>query len=171
MGAPDGNDEPDVAIIAACGENRVIGAGGGLPWWIPEDWTYFLETTRGGTLLMGRVSFEGLLPDPSWADSRECVVVTRHREFAESRGATAAGSIGAGLAEAKARGRAVWICGGEAVYRRLLPEARRLYLTLVHERPEGDTFFPDWRGVFDREVWRRESGDANRRYTFKILER
>ena len=45
-----------------------------------------------------------------------------------------------------------------------------LHVTLVHATiTDGDTFFPDWRGHFTREISRRESSDANWRYTFLTL--
>jgi dihydrofolate reductase len=47
----------------------------------------------------------------------------------------------------------------------------RLHLTLVHAEISGDTYFPEWRHLAWREVSRRESRDANYRYTFSVLER
>jgi hypothetical protein len=35
----------------------------------------------------------------------------------------------------------------------------------------GDRFFPEWRGIFTREIARREEADAHWRYTFFTLER
>ena len=36
---------------------------------------------------------------------------------------------------------------------------------------EGDTYFPEWRQLAWKETWRKDSADANYRYTFSILER
>jgi dihydrofolate reductase len=47
----------------------------------------------------------------------------------------------------------------------------RLHLTLVHAEVPGDRYFPEWRHLAWREVSRRESSDANYRYTFFTLER
>jgi dihydrofolate reductase len=41
----------------------------------------------------------------------------------------------------------------------------------VHAEVSGDTFFPEWRHLAWREVARRESADANYRYTFFTLDR
>jgi dihydrofolate reductase len=44
------------------------------------------------------------------------------------------------------------------------------WLTLVHAEVPGDTYFPEWRHLPWRELQRRESSDANYRYTFQTLE-
>ena len=43
-----------VWAIAACGTNGVIGAAGGLPWKIAEDWAYLLDMVKGGIVIVGR---------------------------------------------------------------------------------------------------------------------
>lgn len=65
----------------------------------------------------------------------------------------------------------IMICGGQRIYEETLPIADRLLLTLVHAEVPGDTWFPEWRHLPWRETWRKESRDANYRYTFSILER
>jgi dihydrofolate reductase len=52
-----------------------------------------------------------------------------------------------------------------------LERPMRLQLTLVHADVPGDTFMPDWREMAWKETARRESADANFRYTFFTLER
>ena len=81
--------------------------------------------------------------------------------------------MGAALGAAETLPGEIYICGGQRVYEEaiVLPQARRLYVTLVHARVPGDRFFPDWTTRFTREVARRESADANWRYTFLTLER
>ena len=46
--------------IAAMSENRVIGRGNEIPWYIPEDFKWFKETTMGHVLVMGRRTFESI---------------------------------------------------------------------------------------------------------------
>jgi dihydrofolate reductase len=67
----------------------------------------------------------------------------------------------------------VYICGGERVFAETLALSRpmRLHLTLIHTEIPGDTYFPEWRHLVWREFGRRESSDANYRYTFFTLER
>ena len=65
----------------------------------------------------------------------------------------------------------IMICGGQRIYEETLERADRIILTLVHAEVLGDTYFPDWRHLNWRETDKRESSDANYRYTFSILNR
>lgn len=159
-------------IIAACAENRVIGRDGRLPWRIPEDFAFFEKQTAGSTVIMGRISYN------TWTraaqEGRHVIVITRDISLARPN-VQVASSLTAALALAEAPGLPgeIYVCGGESVYREamLLPQAARLYLTLVHAMPEGDKHFPDWRAIFPRELSRREGADAQWRYTFLTLGR
>lgn len=159
-----------VNLIVACGENRVIGRDGQLPWRIAEDWEFFRRQTTGQIVVLGRLSFE------AWksiaAEPRHAIVVTRHPEIARDSVQTAA-SLAAALALAEPLSGEIYVCGGERLFAEAmaLPQAQRLYLTLVHAAPAGDRFFPEWRAVFPRVLSRREGHDANYRYTFFALGR
>jgi len=66
------------------------------------------------------------------------------------------------------------VCGGQRIYAETLALAGtrplRLHLTLVHAEVDGDTFMPEWRHLPWRETARRESADANHRYSFLTLD-
>jgi len=56
--------------------NRVIGAGGKIPWHLPEDFKWFQKTTMGNVIVMGRKTFESLgQPLPN----RKNLILTRIR--------------------------------------------------------------------------------------------
>ena len=157
-----------VNLIVACSENRVIGRQGGLPWSIPEDTRFFQEKTRGHTVIMGSRSFGEW---PSSVQGRDVVVITQEPEKIPV-GVHAASSLPKALAVAQNLRGDIYLCGGQRVYEEGLAVGDRLYLTLVHATiDDGDTFFPEWRQTFTREVARRESADARWRYTFLTLER
>lgn len=60
--------------IAAMSENRAIGKEGKIPWYLPEDWKHFKETTAGSPIIMGRKTYESIgRPLPG----RENIVLTR----------------------------------------------------------------------------------------------
>lgn len=157
-------------LQVACAENRVIGRDGKLPWSIPEDLAFFHAQTAGQIVVLGRVCFE------TWPrvglDGRRPVVITRDRSLAAA-GVHVAGSLDAALAIAEALPGEVHLCGGERIYAEALALSRplRLHLTLVHASVPGDTYFPEWRHLPWRETARRESADANYRYTFFTLEK
>jgi len=119
----------EVHLIAAVATNRVIGVDGHLPWSIPEDWEVFLKKTRGGTLVMGRISFEDMRREPTWREDREYVVVTGRPEMVDTSEATACSCVDEAIETARQTGRPVWVCGGEAVYRDALASADRFHVT------------------------------------------
>jgi len=125
-----------VIAIAAMAANRVIGAGNALPWDIPEDMRWFVDSTRGKTLLMGRKTHESigcLLP------KRRTLVLTRSSEPIE--GVELVHDIGTAAELAVPAGE-LWICGGSEVYAQTLPWWDELLLTRVKRTVEGDAFFP-----------------------------
>jgi dihydrofolate reductase len=172
-------------LQVACAENRVIGRDGRLPWSIPEDLKFFHDQTAGQIVVLGRVCFE------TWPrvarDGRRPVVVTSRPPAALVRPRPPAGpapdpvetppltaaSLAAALALAEALPGEIQVCGGQRIYAETLAldRAMRLHLTLVHAEVPGDTFFPEWRHLAWRELDRRDSADANYRYTFFTLER
>ncbi len=134
-----------LSIIAAMSENRVIGRAGDLPWRLPDEMRYFMNTTRGHTVISGRRTFESFgkpLPD------RRNIVISRDPTFSPD-GVEAATSLDAAIDLAR-HDDELFIAGGGQVYPLALPRADRLYLTVVHARLEGDTFFPE----FDPHAWR-----------------
>jgi len=142
---------PRIALVVAVAENGVIGRGGGLPWRLPSDLQRFRKLTLGKPLVMGRRTY---LSIGRPLDGRDTIVVTRQADFG------AAGvHIAASLEEALALGRRlaaargaeeVMVIGGEEIFRAALPMANRVYLTLVHASPPGDTRFP----LPDPALWR-----------------
>ena len=156
-------------LQVACAENRTIGRDGRLPWSIPEDFQFFQAQTAGQIVVLGRVCFE------SWPrvrlDGRRPVVITRKVALAHP-GVQVAGSLTTALAVAETLPGEIHICGGERIYAETLALGRpmRLHLTLVHAEVPGDTYFPEWRHLAWRETSRRESSDANFRYTFYTLD-
>ena len=49
-----------ISIIVAMGKNRQIGIDNKIPWRLKSDFKHFKESTMGGTLIMGRKTFESL---------------------------------------------------------------------------------------------------------------
>jgi dihydrofolate reductase len=164
-------------LIVACGENRVIGRAGRLPFDIPEDKQWFHDQTANQTVVLGRICYE------TWprvqADGRQPVVISSQPEHIRRISAqksppavpAVAPDVPAALALAQNLPGRILICGGQRIYEETLPVADRILLTLVHAQVEGDTWFPEWRHLPWRETWRREGSDPNYRYTFSILER
>jgi dihydrofolate reductase len=128
--------------IAAMSLNRVIGAGGKIPWHLPEDFKWFKQMTTGHVIVMGRKTFESIgKPLPN----RTTVVLSR--SHFHHPGVQTVGNLAAlGLLVA---GREVFICGGAQVYTQALPQCSDLYLTLVKRTVEGDACFPKFEDRFE----------------------
>jgi dihydrofolate reductase len=141
----------------AVAENGIIGRGGQLPWRLPSDLKRFRKLTLGKPVIMGRKTYDSIGKP---LDGRDTIVVTRQADF----GAEGV-RVAASLEEAIELGRKlagercvdeVMVVGGEGIFRAALPLASRIYLTLVHAAPEGDTRFD----VPDRQSWRETSRES-----------
>lgn len=154
-----------IRMIVACARNRVMGAGGTLPWKIQADWDYFLETTRDDVLLMGRRCYEDFTEHAAF---RKVVVLSRDPEIQFIHGEKA-GNLADGLVLAQSMGKNTWICGGENIYREAMPLAEELYLTRIDQDYTGDTLFPPWEEFFTKEISRKEMITEGKRLTFLIL--
>ena len=175
MKVAPGNDEPIIALVVAMGENRAIGRGGDLPWHLHSDMRYFRKVTMGKPIIMGRLTFKSL---GRALDGRLNIVLTRDRDFT-ALGAVMAYSLEEGLDVARRAAAAagvaeIIVMGGEDIFREVLPQARRIYLTEVHASPHADTWFPD----LDMREWRevsREAHEAGPRddhaFSFVVLDR
>ncbi len=130
--------------------NRVIGAGGKIPWHLPEDFKWFKQMTTGHVLVMGRKTFYSIgNPLPN----RTTIVLTR----ANNRipGVITISNLNQIDRKTLALGdRQIFICGGAEIYRQALPLCSDLFLTLVQRVVEGDTFFPPFEDRFElvREI-------------------
>lgn len=128
--------------IAAMAENRVIGNHNTIPWHLPEDFKWFKKTTMGQTLLMGRKTFDSIgRPLPG----RQTIILSRNQLLIpNTQTVNTIESI-----ESVATSDTIWIAGGAEIYQLMLPKCTDLYLTRVHQRPVGDTFFPDFENHFE----------------------
>jgi dihydrofolate reductase len=135
-----------VQLIWAQARNGVIGAGGQLPWRLPEDMALFRELTTGGTVVMGRRTWESLPERFRPLPGRTNVVLTSDPRWS-AEGARRAGSVDDVLAAHPS----VWVIGGGVVYEAFLPHADRLVVTEVDTAVDGDTWAPpigdEWRRV------------------------
>jgi dihydrofolate reductase len=124
-------------MVWAQARGGVIGADGGLPWHLPEDLALFRRLTMGGTVVMGRRTWESLPDRFRPLPGRTNVVLTSDGRWS-SDGARPAASVEQVLAEHES----FWVIGGGAVYEAFLPHADRLVVTEVDTAAEGDTWAP-----------------------------
>jgi dihydrofolate reductase len=141
-------------MIVAMARNGAIGLDNQLPWYLPNDLKHFKSVTMGKPIIMGRKTYESIgKPLPG----RTNIVVTANSGF-RAEGVEVVHSpeqaVQLGLAIARRDGcDELLVIGGAELYRALLPQASRLYLTEVQADVAGDAFFPD----FHRAQWQELS--------------
>jgi dihydrofolate reductase len=124
--------------IVAMSENRVIGSEGKIPWHLPEDFRWFKQKTMGGTLIMGRRTFESIGKPLS---GRKTIILSRTPSADSPVPAYTLKTLFTDYVIHHPAER-FWVCGGGLVYDHLLDHCHYLYLTIVKRHVEGDTFFP-----------------------------
>ncbi|CAI8982812.1 Dihydrofolate reductase [Pseudomonas sp. IT-P253] len=163
-----------LSLIAALGENRVIGVDNSMPWHLPGDFKYFKATTLGKPIIMGRKTWDSLgRPLPG----RLNIVVSRQADLV-LEGAEVYPSLEAAVIRAQEWALAqgvdeVMLIGGAQLYAQGMAQADRLYLTRVALSPEGDAWFP----AFDVSQWKLVSNienpavDDKPAYNFEVWEK
>ncbi len=138
-----------VNLIFARARNGVIGKAGGLPWHLPEDMAFFKRATAGGTVVMGRKTWDSIPPKFRPLPGRTNIVVTRQAGW-RAEGAIRAGSLAEALALAPTE-RDVWVIGGADIYAQAEPLAHRALVTEIDADFDGDAFAPrfgpGWREI------------------------
>lgn len=141
-----------ISLIAAVSKNNVIGRDNDLPWKLPDDMKYFMTTTVGHTVIMGRKNFDSLPPKMKPLRNRVNIVITRNEKVLEGFDVKAVGSLQQAL-DLSPNDEEVFVIGGAQIYALALPHADRLYLTEIDKVVDGDVYFPP----FDKSEWTESS--------------
>jgi 2-amino-4-hydroxy-6-hydroxymethyldihydropteridine diphosphokinase len=154
--------------IVAISENYVIGKDGVLPWSIEEDWKIFLRKTKNGILIMGRLSFQEMIKEPDWEDTRTYIVLSHQSPKVDHPNVSYASSLEEALKIAESSGKPIWICGGESIYEDSLSFSGAIHLTRIKRTYEGDTFFPKFEESCFEPHSKIDSNYKDLSYTFEI---
>ena len=142
--------------IVSVTRDWAIGLEGALVVSNREDMRRFVRLTMGGTVVMGRKTLESFPGGP--LKGRRNVVISRGGH-ALPEGCECVGTPEAALAAVAAdEPGAVWLIGGESVYRALLPHCDKVFVTLNETSRKADAFFPR---LDEMDEWRlagREEG-------------
>ena len=163
--------KPVISIVVAIGKDRmgnnVIGKNNELLWHIPDDLKHFKAITMGHPIIMGRKTFESIgrvLP------GRTNIVISRNLSW-NHPGCVVSHSLPEALAAAERENTdEIFIIGGGEIYKETLPGADRLYLTLVKNLTEGDTFFPNY-PLFTKKVSEEKRDFNGLEYSWVVLEK
>jgi dihydrofolate reductase len=155
-----------ISLIAAMASNRVIGQQGTIPWHIPGEQKLFKQITIGHTAIMGRKTYESIgKPFPE----RFNIIITRQNDY-QAPGCVVAGSLEDALNKCPENEDEVFICGGGQLYTESIAIADRLYLSILNEAIQGDTYFPEFSEDRFQKI-HSEHIEAAIPYTYTIFER
>ena len=153
------------AIVVAIDKNNGIGADNDLLWQrdLPADLAHFKKITTGGSIIMGRKTFESIgRPLPN----RENIVVSRRPTGVPGVLTAASPTSAYELARYP-----IFVIGGGKVYANAIDDVDTLYVTEVQESfTQASVFFP----VINASVWKEisrehhEPDDLNK-YAFDFV--
>ncbi|HEV8515638.1 MAG TPA: dihydrofolate reductase [Cyclobacteriaceae bacterium] len=157
-------------MIAALARNGVIGKANDLPWHLPDDMKFFMQTTKGHHVIMGRKNYESLPEKFRPLPNRTSIVVTRQHDY-KAPGCIVVHQLEDGVKMAAKNGEPeLFIIGGSEIYKLAMPIADKLYLTEIDAEIEGDTFFPSYKKESWREISRQHhSSDDRHQFSFDFV--
>ena len=133
-----------------------IGKNGGLLVRIPEDMKRFKRITLGGTVVMGRKTYESL-PGKKPLPGRENIILSK--TLGQADGFTVLNSISELLSFLSEYDTdKVFVIGGGEIYRLLLPYCSDVYLTVIEHRLGADTFLPR---ICESGEWVKQGSSAS----------
>lgn len=155
-----------ISLVAAAGNNNVIGGNNKLLWKMPADMKFFMNLTIGHPVIMGRKTYESFgrpLRD------RRNIVITRDKNLTLN-GCEVVHSLDEAIKLIK-EDTEVFIIGGAEIYRQSMAIANKIYLTRIYGDFEGDSYFP----AIDDKEWKETShleqkADEKNPYPFAFLE-
>jgi dihydrofolate reductase len=159
-----------ISLIAALTQNHVIGKNKDLPWHLPDDMKYFMQTTKQHHVVMGRKNYESIPEKFRPLPNRTNLVVTRQTNFVAPQ-CIVVNSIEKAMTIAEEnKEQELFIIGGAEIYNLAMPLADRLYLTEIQTELDGDTYFPS----FNKKIWKEVSrkhhpADERHLYAFDFV--
>lgn len=130
-----------INIIAAVADNNIIGNQNQLPFTLKEDMARFKSLTIGNIVVMGKNTYNSI-SHPLKDRTNIIISSTMH----DIEGAIVVPNFDIAIQKAKEiakkENNQIFICGGQCVYQSAIHTADTLYITHVHQKPEGDAYFP-----------------------------
>lgn len=148
-----------ITLIAACDPNNVIGIDDKIPWYIPDDFKHFKNTTLNHPIIMGRKTWESL-PKKPLPNRTNIVISSKPVEGADHHFTDVIDT----LEFAKNISNEIFIIGGQTIYEQTIEFADRLLISRVLEKYDGNVFFPK----IDPKRWELVLCDP--RAGFKLLD-
>ena len=160
----------EIAMIAAVAENGVIGKDNDLVWSLPDDMKYFMNSTKNHYIILGRKNYESLPPKFRPLPNRTNIVITRQQGL-KLENTIVVNSLEEAIEVCKKDNQEkIFVIGGGQIYKQALPITNTLYITEIHQKFDGDTFFPEYDKSEWEETSREQHGtDERHKYAFDFV--
>ncbi|MBQ7793006.1 MAG: dihydrofolate reductase [Clostridia bacterium] len=156
-------------IIAHASRNWGIGKDNDLMFRLPKDMKFFRETTSGGVVIMGRRTLESF-PNQKPLPNRVNIVISRNPDFAPE-GVTVAHSVEEAREIAKTyTDKKIFVIGGAAIYKAMLPYCDTALITKVFEDADADSFILDFDNAPDWELVSQSDDIDDNGHTIRFTE-
>ncbi|NLC64754.1 MAG: dihydrofolate reductase [Erysipelothrix sp.] len=145
-----------ITLIAAMNKHRTLGLNGTMPWRNREDLQHFKDYTMNKTVVMGRVTYEGL---PKKLEGRNIFVVSRDEKYdIQDLKRYLEGDFDEEIV----------VAGGGEIYKEAIQFADKLVISIIHDNDViGDTFFPE----IDLTVFNKTKSVKFKTFTLEIYKR
>lgn len=145
-----------ITLIAAMNKHRTLGLNGTIPWRNREDLQHFKDYTMNKTVVMGRVTYEGL---PKKLEGRNIFVVSRDEKYdIQDLKRYLEGDFDEEIV----------VAGGGEIYKEAIQFADKLVISIIHDNDViGDTFFPE----IDLTVFNKTKSVKFKTFTLEIYKR
>ena len=161
-----------VSLIVATPSNLAIGKNNQLIWNLPKDMKFFMETTTGHPVIMGRKNYESIPKKFRPLKNRTNVIITRNKKYAAD-GCIVVNNLEDSIkALAKENYEEVFVIGGGEIYKRFLEKnlIDRMYVTHIDQAFDGDTFFPEVDySQWDSDTIMTHDKDEENPHSFKVI--
>ncbi len=129
-------------LIVAVDKNWAIGKNNQLLVSIPDDMKFFRETTSGKVVVMGRKTLESF-PNSKPLKNRVNIVLTRDTKYEVKDAIVVHSKEELNKELEKYNQDDIFVIGGESIYRLMLDDCDKAFVTYVDYAYDADTYFPN----------------------------
>jgi len=178
-------------LVAYTAKDRVIGAQGKIPWFIPSERDRFKSICRGKYVIIGRKSFEEIGKPLSYCtlvviskslksvpegcllckSFKKAVKMIYKLQKAGRKNPSCGEDLISDEKSSKPSGPGkteILVAGGEEIYKKALPLADRIYATEIKKEFAGDKFFPSPDGRWEKKT-EKECSDGGIDYDYVLF--
>ncbi len=137
----------DLILIASSDKNHGIGKNNNLLQRFEEDMRNFSAHTTGQVIIVGRKTLESF-PKGQPLPNRRHLVFSKNPDY-EMNGIEVIHNLVELFNVIETIRERIYVCGGESIYKELLPFCNRAIITEIDENYDADAFLPDIQSIPD----------------------